>query len=45
MLKNVANVSGTSFTVNYTSETESLVDAMIATKTDGANVVKGSLVE
>ena len=45
MLANVATKSGTKFTFNYTSETESLVNNMIATKDDGANVVKGTLVE
>ena len=45
MFDGVATKSGTSFKVNYTSETESLVDDMIATKSSGANVVKGELVE
>ena len=45
VFKNVATKSGTIFTVNYTSSTESLVDKMIATKSSGANVVKGTLVE
>ena len=35
---------GSKIIVNYTSETESLVDEMIATKTDGANVFKGKMI-
>ena len=31
-------------TVNYTAETEALVDNMIATADSGSNVVKGSLI-
>ena len=44
MLKNVATKGG-NVTVNYTADTESLVDNMIATKSEGANVIKGRLVE
>ena len=44
MFVNAALKSGSQITVNYTSETEALVDAMIATKSEGANVVKGTLV-
>ena len=39
-----ATEEGSQITVNYTSETEALVDAMIATKSEGSNVVKGTLV-
>ena len=41
---NAAMKSGSKITVNYTSETSDLVDKMIATKTEGANVVKGEQV-
>ncbi len=36
--------SGTKFTVNYTSDASSLVDEMIATKSESSNVIKGALV-
>jgi surface protein len=36
---------GTNITVNYTSETSSLVDKMIATRSSGSNVVKGVQVD
>jgi hypothetical protein len=45
MFYNVATKEGAEITVNYTSKTSSLVDKMIATKSEGANVVKGDLVE
>ena len=45
MFYGAATKPGSKITVNYTSETESLVDDMIATKTDGANVVKGVQVD
>ena len=44
MLKNVATKGGT-VTINYTNDTESLVDSMIATKSDNANIIKGRLVD
>ena len=44
MLYYCAN-NGGRVVVNYTAATESLVDKMIATKSSGANIVKGSLVE
>ena len=44
MFKDAATASGAQITVNYTSATSSLVDQMIATKSDTSNVVKGSLV-
>ena len=44
MLLYCAN-SGGKVVVNYTAATESLVDRMIATKSSGANVIKGVLVE
>ena len=31
--------------VNYTAETESIVDQMLTTITPGANVIKGRLIE
>ncbi len=43
-LKDASNMGG-KIIVNYTAETESIVDAMIRTKTSGANVVKGVMVE
>jgi len=44
MFTGAATIPAAKITVNYTSETSSLVDQMIATKSSGANVVKGSLV-
>jgi surface protein len=44
VFKNFCIKPGTKMVVNYTSETSSLVDTMVATKTSGANVVKGNLV-
>ena len=41
----IAATSGSKLKVNYTSETSSLVDAMIATKYPDSNVVKGDLIE
>ena len=41
----VATKEGSKITVNYTSETSDLVDLMVATKIDGANVVKGVQVD
>ena len=41
---NTATDSSALITLNYTSETESLVDQMIATKSANSNVVKGSLI-
>ena len=40
-----ASYLGGKITVNYTAETESIVDSIISTKKSGANVVKGVLVE
>ena len=45
MFEDVATKSGSKITVNYTSETESLVDDMIATKSYDSNVVKGVRVD
>ena len=39
---NAATENGAKIIVNYTSETESLVDKMIATKSSNSNVVKGN---
>ena len=39
---NAATENGAKIIVNYTSETESLVDSMIATKSSNSNVVKGN---
>ena len=44
MFSGAATESGAKIVVNYTSETESLVDQMIATKSANSNVVKGSLI-
>ena len=44
MFSNAATQNGAKITVNYTSETSSLVDNMIATKSTNSNVVKGSQV-
>jgi hypothetical protein len=41
----VATKEGTQITVNYTSDTESIIDNIIDTKSTDSNVVKGSLVE
>ena len=45
MFKNAATATGSGITVNYTSETSSLVENMIATKSTGSNVVKGILIQ
>ena len=45
MFKEVATKPGSKITVNYTSETSSLVDQMIATKSSNSNVVKGVQVD
>ena len=45
MFKNAATASGAQITVNYTSETETLVNNMIATKSSGSNVEKGSKID
>ena len=44
MLGDCANKGG-KITINYTAETEAIVDEMIKTKYKNGNVVKGSLVE
>ena len=44
MFKGSATEVGAKIVVNYTTETESLVDQMIATKSANSNVVKGSLI-
>ena len=44
MFDGAAKASGAIITVNYTNDTSTLVDNMIATKSDNSNVVKGSLV-
>ena len=44
MLTGVATKPGTSFIVNYTAKNSSVVDSIVATKTEGANVVKGEQV-
>ncbi|MBO5138316.1 MAG: BspA family leucine-rich repeat surface protein, partial [Bacilli bacterium] len=44
MFNYAATNSDAKITVNYTEETSSLVDQMIATKSENSNVVKGSLV-
>ena len=45
MFGSVATKTGSKITVNYTSATSSLVDQMIATKSDDSNVVKGVQVD
>ena len=42
MFSSAATASNAKITVNYTTETESLVDKMIATKSSNSNVVKGT---
>ena len=44
MFSGAATNNGAQITVNYTNETSSLVDQMIATKSESSNVVKGILV-
>ena len=44
MFEGAATQPGSQITVNYTSETSTLVDRMIATKSANSNVVKGSQV-
>ena len=44
MFINAATASGAKITINYTSATSSLVDSMIATKSNNSNVEKGSQV-
>ena len=41
IFNNAAKEEGAQIIVNYTAETEELVDQMIASKTDGSNVIKG----
>ena len=45
MFRETALKAGAQITVNYTSETSDLVDAMIATKSELSNVVKGIQVD
>jgi len=45
IFRDVAMEDGTSLVVNYTSDTEDLVDLMLATKTAGSYVRKGILVD
>ena len=45
MFSEVATKSGSRITVNYTKDTEALVDKMIATKSTNSNVVKGIQVD
>ena len=45
MFYGTAHKTGSKITVNYTKDTESLVEKMIATKSGNCNVVKGALVE
>ncbi len=44
MFLNSATESGSRITVHYTRDTSSLVDLMIATKSENSNVIKGSLI-
>lgn len=44
MFYKAATASGAKIIINYTSENSTLVDNMIATKSDGSNVVKGSVI-
>jgi surface protein len=44
MFANAVLKEGSQIKVNYTSETEELVDKMIATKSSNSNVVKGNLI-
>jgi hypothetical protein len=45
MFLDVTTKGESKITVNYTSETEALVEQMIATNSSGSNVVKGELVD
>ena len=45
MFKSVATKDGSQIIVNYTSETEALVDEIIATKSPDSNVIKGVQVD
>ena len=45
IFEGIATKEGAQVTVNYTSETSALVDAMIATKSANSNVVKGVQVD
>lgn len=42
MFQGAATASGAKVTVNYTEDTSTIVDKMIATKSSNSNVVKGS---
>ena len=42
MFSNAAIYSGAKIIVNYTSNTSSIVDNMIATKSSNSNVIKGN---
>ena len=44
MFDGAATNSGSKITVNYIADTSTLVDNMIATKSDNSNVVKGSII-
>ena len=45
VFEEVALIEGTQIIVNYTSETEELVNEMLKTKSEGANVIKGTQVD
>ncbi|RZT01186.1 SpaA isopeptide-forming pilin-related protein [Cuneatibacter caecimuris] len=45
MFKDAATLGNAKIVVNYTSTTSEIIDAMIATKSSGSNVVKGVLVD
>ena len=45
MLSGVATRDGGQVILNYTSESENLVDQMISTKSGNSNIIKGVLVE
>ena len=45
MFENVASKEGSQIKVNYTSETEALVDEIIANKDENSNIIKGVQVD
>ena len=44
MFSSAATASGAKITVNYFADTSTLVDKMIATKPEGSNIIKGSII-
>ena len=44
MLSNAATNESSQIILNYTTETSSLVDQIVATKSENSNIVKGTLI-